>query len=980
MSWFTENVQRLKNTLAVADDNKEKKAAYVYALESASLTQKLVLPQIREEYQKLLNASTITVPINGQEEPATAEHKEQILGYFDRGVEALESFSAYAIAMEIQEDGKDVYSPNELNETKKAWKDHTVSFITDIEELIALIENAFPIVTDPSTELPADAAPEIKKTLADDIEVAKITARETVLASYYDQHASEAAKAQLSSQLANIQDSNKPKFIKQNYENYYQTISEAHRLEVNQLIKAESDRLIQLSKKDAINTYLIHGTQGQKEAYKAKYQQYVTLAPYRKNLLERAESGKVSAHLLCLLKEFQLLAFKGEVEPAKTKLTEINEYITNNRQKLFCNHYTTTVFAKLLQVKARVNAQFGESKYDDPTQPNRLSAIANNFEANFVHNNDPELINRINNVKRFVINDLKKVDIDEYTPWFLPRFFRWVRSIFSTKSDYENNTPNKQAWSMISADFNYQILPTYVETGITPEQQLRMANSNIRKKLNPVPAPENQQQNEVVKDIFSHFSRFKTSVEQLVGVNARGEEKFSASTITAAQAAHLAKVVGDERLLTSFVGKPSIMRRYDDLHLTTEETNLIQNVLKAYPKWPDAPLSFEILNNPVESKKYAEQLGVSIRQALLHGDETTHSKLLKQFCRFLIPALFQVGDLINLKSDYSRGMENFAGLKFYKEIFNQVFKEPLPQSKGNAAEIAIWNQIKDLKTVIFDKYDGENNTFNLSDNPQERLTQKTDIAQKAKNLSKAIWSHQPFNLPKYVYVGNNPIEPERFYIKLAEFRSRLKEIICETRVGNTPEFDAKNKEDIQLLQHFKCENNQFVDDNIDKILNGKLFNNDGKERVVQPLVRLLAALNALANKFLQYPSYGYTYADFFNHANLSYRPEIGEILKFISTNNAVQFCDLPQNKKSPIIDIHDLLMIHIGKQVAPVVSSPAVKSPVSVAAHGGSQSPGPIPPSPASVQQRKESGSGIGNGRNSPQASTANLNASKGPG
>ena len=952
MSWYTDNIARFKEAVAVADGFEDKKAAYLYALESAHITKKLALPKIHEEYEKLLTASPLKVQNRDGKEYEFAAGQEKPRAFLDiyyNGIAALESFSAYAIALEIQEDGDGLFTNNEnnVNGPLKGWVDHIKNFNGDIEQLIKLIEKAFPIVDDPVNKgLPEDAKPKLKDELRQHIEQTSAQVRTRKLADYFANNASQAEQAVFNEELARVAEQNKNIERMRKHQQYFLSKSLAEQESFNQLIKQETDRLIKKHKEEALDEYLAYATDPQHDEFRAKYLQYKKLKPYREILLERAKSAKAAAQFLTLLKDFQLHAFRGEHELALAKLADIQASIAadENNRALYCNQYTITVFAKLLQVKARINAQFGDSKYDDPTQANRLSNLVDNFQAKISRDANPKLVERINDVKNFVEDDFKKSDVYEYTPWFLPRFFRWVASFFRTKSDYKNDNSTKQAWSMFSSDINAEILPTYVESGVTGEQQLKRNNSSISKKLKAVLAPANQQVQEIVKDINSHLALFG---DKLNGLLQGGERsKFKTSHITQAQAAHVAKIMADDRILTSFVSLKSFMRSFDDVHLTTEETNLLHKVAVPYPKWPDAPLSYEVLNNAAQCKNYAAQLARCIREAYLHGDAATRSILINQLCKFLIPALFHVGDVINIKSGYYRGNDNFAGLKFYKELFNQLFKTDLPNPVGNANEALLWGKIKALKTTVFDAFNEETNEFNLSAVVAERQEQKRVILQEAKNLSKLIWSYQALNLPKIVNFPRYQIEPERFYLEFSDVRRRLRELICETNVGNTPERDAKNKEDIQLLQHYQ-DNETYHDDCVDKILNHKIYNSDGTERTVQPLVRLLAALNALANQFLKCPSFGRSYQTFFTDPTLSLAPQMCVVEKYITRNNSFNAGDLPADQKRLLDEIGDKLKKFSGMQIASLISSPVVKSPVS---KGGVAEP--LPASPSTIARK----------------------------
>ena len=533
--------------------------------------------------------------------------------------------------------------------------------------------------------------------------------------------------------------------------------------------------------------------------YSSDLELYTEAKSFKEEMIRRIEATKFCTLLWDELSNFELNAFTGNKEAAQSALQNIKAGIREHGSNAHYGSATACVLAKLLQVKTRVDDQFGEEEYD-------VDSVAIAFANSIQHGNDPVCIDRIQKVREFVNKRLNKADLDIYTPWFLPRFGRWLISfITKTSSNYVNTNSEKQAWSLINSDIMYHAVPAFFEegnAGVTKALQ-NTAISPLASKLNVQPNAGDG----IGQKLSKYFSRIKNRVFSLFGAEENNLDSVphlnSPNVINQEQAKYIANTIVPSCLHPYTNGKPVYQPSAD---VVSRQTKLVV----PYPKWPSESLSEETAKDPAAVKNYAEQVGNCIHQGLVHGDSETRTKLKITLAKFLIPALFRICDEINIRSSFTIDPENFVGLGFYKDLLDKVFALELPANKlpANIAFVAEapkdtdleeakrWKQMYRLKTVVFDKYNSQEKFGGLT------VPERTDLIRATRDLATMLWNWDQMDLPAKAYPndGTTPVIVKDFYFKLSDLRYQLRSTVC----NDTIEYGLRKRKLEALTAELTC--------------------------------------------------------------------------------------------------------------------------------------------------------------------------------
>lgn len=201
--------------------------------------------------------------------------------------------------------------------------------------------------------------------------------------------------------------------------------------------------------------------------------------------LKKDAATKYYADLLYLIKQFEIAVYNYDgrkQEQATYFKKQIEDLIKANAKNHAVSPAAAIVLTKLIQLQHRISAQFGNDYnfevavevVDSATNQRRnvkkpaVTAFTNYLKArvsDFPENIRPHYNARIDAVIR-VANDQQKLEqTDTYNPGFFGGIGRWFKELFSSKSRFRADSPEKELWSDCSAIMRHKILPLYLSKG-----------------------------------------------------------------------------------------------------------------------------------------------------------------------------------------------------------------------------------------------------------------------------------------------------------------------------------------------------------------------------------------------------------------------------------------------------------------------------------------------------------------------------------
>lgn len=594
-----------------------------------------------------------------------------------------------------------------------------------------------------------------------------------------------------------------------------------------------------------------------------------------------------AAEILLQIKEFELAAYKyrnGNKTPLRL-LAELNAYITTHKQFLYMNRFTGNVLTKLIQVQSRMNEQFGNKEYDKERAKNGFTAIINNLTTamNDIHANDKVSKDRLGHIQTFT-SRLQNEDIQQYTPGFFGKLGRWFSSIFSSSSWFANNdSPEKMAWSDISADIRHAVIPSFLSKGhVGVQRELELGS--LSKKLNSAPkqnavnpvvaAAQNNAANHNANppannEVTALYRGHKNKIDDLLSSNANGLRSLVEDANNVALTEEQQKYILQGPLAKTLVS--STPERAEQL-LAADVCNQIDEfAIASYPEWPTQQIAADQLNNPVELKKYTDKLAACISHIFTHDRDKNHEEITQLMAKFMMPAIFSMYDVLTVKLDWTTPPNNFIGLELYRQLLVSLFKHPSlqfvaqPENNNDSDNIKFWKRLYQLHNQclchydhavkLYRKFNGES----FSDIPAnqgvltaEGITLINGFKTSINNFNDITW--QQLKLP---VLNNKQGDLRGFYYEFAQLRYLLRKHLIDGQKQIIKELQKQDPISILNNNEIHC----------------------------SAIVKLLATLNSFANQFnTETNKSNSTLAEFFGNGAAAAGTAVTEILQFINKN------------------------------------------------------------------------------------------------